>query len=140
MLKLKVFSVGKNKEAWMEQALEEYVLRLKPVLDIDFIWVKNDAQLVALVQKEKQVVCLDPDGEPLDSPEFSAFFHRNLQAGGSRLSMVIGGAEGLPEILKKGASLISLSRLTFTHQLARLILIEQVYRAFEIAKGTAYHK
>jgi 23S rRNA (pseudouridine1915-N3)-methyltransferase len=65
-----------------------------------------------------------------------------LDRGGSRLSFVIGGAEGLPSELKntQKLSLLSLSALTFTHQFARIILMEQIYRASEIRKGSAYHK
>lgn len=60
--------------------------------------------------------------------------------GGSRLSIVIGGAEGLPPSLKQGRELWSLSPMTFTHQWARVVLAEQIYRATEIKKGSAYHK
>ena len=64
-----------------------------------------------------------------------------LEAGGSRVTFIIGGADGLPPALKADPGrLLSLSRLTFTHQMARLLLIEQIYRATEIRRGSGYHK
>ena len=63
-----------------------------------------------------------------------------MERGGSRLSFIIGGAEGLPAEVRADATLVSLSRLTFTHQMARLVLAEQIYRATEIRKGSGYHK
>lgn len=138
-----IFSVGKTKEDWLEQALEEYLKRLKPTAAISFIWAKNEAQLETAVIKEAEksrIVCLDASGQLMDSEEFSSFLLKQLEEGGSRLGLVIGGPEGLPPVVKKRFPLLSLSRLTFTHQMARLILIEQIYRAFEIAKQSRYHK
>lgn len=139
MLKIKILSVGKTKEVWLESAVEEYLKRLKAVATIEFVWTKNDEQLLQLVEKEPLVICLDPNGSLMTSPQFAEFLFDQLQKGGSRLALVIGGAEGLPPPLKKH-SLISLSPLTLTHQVTRLVLLEQIYRAFEIAKGSKYHK
>lgn len=140
MLHIKILSVGKTKETWLDEALQEYLKRLKPTASFEFIWAKNDAQLLSLAQKESTLICLDPAGLPLTSTEFADFMQKALIEGGSRIVFVIGGAEGLPPELKKGHSLISLSPMTLTHQLTRLVLIEQIYRAFEIAKGSKYHK
>jgi 23S rRNA (pseudouridine1915-N3)-methyltransferase len=139
MFKIKIISVGKTKEAWLDAALEEYVKRLKPLAALEFIWAKNDDQLVLLVQKEPLVICLDPGGTLHDSEQFAGLLMRKLQEGGSRLCLVIGGPEGLPPDLKQNA-LLSLSPMTMTHQIVRLVLIEQIYRAFEMAKGSKYHK
>lgn len=140
MIKLKILSVGKTKEKWLEEAFNEYVKRLKPVAHIETLWAKDTPQLIEWAQKEPSYICLDPNGRLLTSEEFSSFLSQAWQKGGSRLTLVIGGAEGLPEILKKESQLVSLSPLTFTHQLTRLILIEQIYRAIEIQKGSNYHK
>lgn len=140
MYKIKIFSVGKTKETWLEDALSEYIRRLQPVLAIEFIWAKNDEQLLQLVAKESLVVCLDPNGKLMSSEKFASFLESKLEEGGSRLAFVIGGAEGLPPLLKTSPLQISLSPLTFTHQLTRLVLLEQIYRAFEIIKGSPYHK
>lgn len=139
MLKIKLFSIGKTKESWLEEAIEEYLRRLKPTVSIEFIWAKNDEQLVQLVEKEPLYICLDPVGKLMTSEQFSDFLVSKLEEGGSRLAFVIGGADGLPAALKK-ASLISLSLMTYTHQITRLVLLEQIYRAFEIARGSPYHK
>lgn len=140
MLKLKILSVGKTKEKWLEAAFEEYQKRLKPIMHVDCQWAKDSAQLLEWAQKEPSLVCLDPGGRLMTSEEFATFLSQCWQKGGSRLTLVIGGAEGLPLELKQQSFLISLSPLTFTHQITRLVLIEQIYRATEIQKGSHYHK
>lgn len=140
MHKIKILTIGKTKETWLEEALGEYRKRLKPVAEIEIVIVKDDAALVRAVEQEQRVVCLDVMGKMMDSVAFSRFLMGELEAGGARLTIVIGGAEGLPEEMRRRYQLISLSHMTFTHQCVRLILVEQIYRAFEIAKGTGYHK
>lgn len=140
MYKLTLLSVGKNKEEWLEQALKEYTKRLQGNLEIRFVWVKDDGQLEKHAAVEKLVICLDPSGREFSSEAFCDFLFKKFEEGGTRLCMVIGGPEGLPDGLRRRSELLSLSKLTLTHQCARLILIEQVYRAFEIRKGSQYHK
>lgn len=140
MLKLKIISIGKTKEEWLDKAIEEYVKRLKPIMQIEFVLVKNNEQLIALVEKEPLFICCDAKGLSLSSEDFSTYIHKKFTEGGSRLAIIIGGADGLPPPLKTHANLISLSPLTMTHQIVRLVLLEQVYRAMEIAKGSRYHK
>lgn len=114
---------------------------MKATLSIEWVLVKNEEKLLELAQKEPLLLSLDPQGVSVTSEEFSRLFYTSLVKGGSRLAFVIGGPEGLPPKLKsKGPHLISLSPLTFTHQLTRLILMEQLYRALEIQKGSSYHK
>lgn len=140
MLKLKIISIGKTKEEWLHAAIEEYVKRLSPLLKIEFIWVKNNDQLREQLDKEISVICLDAAGKIFDSEKFAEFLQTQFVESKSRLTIAIGGAEGLPEDLKTRYRCVSLSPLTMTHQIVRLVLIEQIYRAFEIAKGTKYHK
>lgn len=140
MYKIRVISVGKTKEAWLDSAINDYCKRLTGEATIEFIWTKNDEQLIAAVEKEPLAICLDPKGTLMDSEMFSATILKRLQEGGSRLALVIGGPEGLPEGLRSGRQLISLSPLTMTHQIVRLLLVEQIYRAFEIGRGSRYHK
>jgi 23S rRNA (pseudouridine1915-N3)-methyltransferase len=140
MLKLKILSVGKTKESWLEEALKEYLKRLQSAVQIEFIWAKDDLHLVELAKKEPFCFSLDPAGRLFTSEEFSVFLDQCWEKGGSRLAIVIGGAEGLPPELKANTPLVSLSPLTFTHQMARLLLVEQIYRACEIKKGSRYHK
>lgn len=140
MYKIRIFSVGKTKEEWLETAIFEYQKRLKHTTTMEFVWAKNDEQLIELIEKEETVICLDAEGQLMDSVKFSSFLIKQLEINGSRLSFVIGGAEGLPANLKRNHFLLSLSPMTFTHQMIRLILIEQIYRAVEIDKGSRYHK
>ncbi len=139
MIKISIISIGKTKEKWLEDACAEYIKRLQAVVHITYLWARDDAQLIEWVNKEDQVVCLDPQGSLFSSEELSDFLVKSWTSGGSRLCLVIGGATGLPLELKK-KPLISLSRLTFTHQITRLVLLEQIYRSVEIQKGSNYHK
>ena len=141
MIKIKIYSVGKSKEDWLQAALDLYETRLKPSISFEWILAKTDEQLKQFLEKESNFICLDPNGRQFSSEEFSAFLIKTIREACSRLSFVIGGAEGIPTLIKaKAKTLLSLSRLTFTHQITRLILLEQIYRALEITKGTPYHK
>lgn len=141
MYRVKIFTIGRTKEAWLEEALKEYTQRLKNTLSIEWALAKDQDGLERLLEKETNLVCLDPQGKLLSSENFSKWLLQSLANNKSRLSLVIGGAEGIPAHLKSRAkALISLSPLTFTHQLTRLILLEQLYRAFEIDRGSPYHK
>lgn len=142
MIKIKIFSVGKTKEPWLEQAISEYLHRLKSQATFEFCWCKDDAALTAMAGRpgNGKTIALDPSGQLMSSENFTRFFERQIVEGGSKISFVIGGAEGLPSSLKTSLALISLSPMTFTHQITRLILIEQIYRAIEILKGSKYHK
>jgi 23S rRNA (pseudouridine1915-N3)-methyltransferase len=140
MLKLKILSVGKTKEKWLEEAFQEYKKRLQPYLQIEICWAKDSEQLSEWCEKEPRLIALDPQGMLQTSEEFSAYLYHQWEKFGARLAIVIGGAEGLPKEIKNSYPLISLSKLTFTHQLTRLVLIEQVYRAIEINRGSPYHK
>lgn len=144
MIKIKIFSVGKTKEPWLNEAFNEYIKRLSASVQVEIAWARDDAQLVEWAQKEHSYLSLDPNGRLLTSEEFSRFLAQQWEREGSRLTFIIGGAEGLPkEIKAKGKEkglLLSLSPLTFTHQITRLVLIEQIYRAIEIQKGSHYHK
>ncbi len=140
MYKLKIFSIGKTKESWLKEAIEEYSKRLGTILSIQWILAKDDPQLISLLSEETYIA-LDPNGKMFTSEDFSTWLIKSLEAQSSRLSFVIGCADGLPPSIAQNAlAKISLSKLTFTHQLTRLILIEQIYRAFEIDKGSQYHK
>jgi len=135
MLKIKIFSPGKTKEEWLSHALTEYEKRLSKELSIE--WIPSYEGL----KKERYYLCLDPQGQSYTSLEFSKFLYKAFETGGARLNFVIGGPEGIPEPIRSNAyQLISLSKLTFTHQMVRLILLEQLYRAVQIEKGTEYHK
>jgi 23S rRNA (pseudouridine1915-N3)-methyltransferase len=136
MFKVKVLTIGKCKETWLASALLEYEKRLFGKLSVEWHFAKDDAQLIEWCLAEP-CIALHPKGKLLDSVQWS----KKMMQLGSRLTFCIGGAEGLPEqILKHSYFLWSLSPLTFTHQMTRLILLEQLYRAIEIEKGSRYHK
>jgi 23S rRNA (pseudouridine1915-N3)-methyltransferase len=138
--KIKIFTVGKSKEEWLRAGIEEYTKRLSNSVEITWFLAKDDVQLANMVSNEKGFICLDPIGSELTSEQFSEYLFRRLDIQGSRLSFLIGGADGIPHAIKENRDLLSLSKMTFTHQMTRLILLEQIYRAVEIAKGSAYHK
>ena len=133
-------SVGKAPKGWIAEGINEYQERLKGAFSIEWHFFKQDEQLTPFVKKQREKILLDPKGKLMTSEEFTTFFYQALERGGSTLTFVIGGANGLPSELKKEGQLISLSPLTFTHQMAPLILLEQIYRATEIDRGSPYHK
>lgn len=140
MIRIKILSPGKNKDSWLEDALQEYLKRLSPVAEFELIWTKDEKTFEKLLKEEKELICLDPKGKMTDSIGFADFFFKAVESGGSRITFAIGGSEGFPEGVTEGKRLISLSPLTFTHQMTRLILVEQIFRAFEINRGSKYHK
>ncbi|CAM9238210.1 unnamed protein product [Laminaria digitata] len=134
-----------REDDYTNQAYDEYVKRLRPVMALDTQWHKTDEELETAVRKDTGVVvCLDEGGRQMTSPAFSEFLFSKLEEGGSRLTFVVGGAEGLPPGLKsnppKAEAKLSLSSMTFTHLWARALLAEQIYRASEIRRGSKYHK
>ncbi len=140
MLRIKVLIVGRSKESWIDAGVEEYARRMSNTLQVVTEWLKDDAQLVQILAKESRVICLDPSGNSLTSPKLADYLSQELTIGGSRLTIVIGGANGLPDLIRKNYPLISFSQLTFTHQMCRIILAEQLYRCVEIWRGSPYHK
>lgn len=136
MFKVKVLTIGRCKEEWLIQAINEYEKRLRGKLSVEWQLAKDNAQLIEWAGSES-LIALDPKGELFTSEAWSQKMNRL----GLRLVFAIGGAEGLPsEILKRAQFRWSLSPLTFTHQITRLILMEQLYRATEIERGSQYHK
>jgi len=161
-LDIKVRIVGKqvksSDQRWIEDAAGVYEKRVKPNgLGIQTIWHKKDDELVKGVEMDKTkgsaVVYLDPSvGRQCTSEDFSKNLYKWFEEGGSRVTFVIGGAEGLPPSLREQAAIagrkkgfnglsnsLSLSDMTFTHQFARMLLMEQIYRASEIRKGSGKH-
>jgi 23S rRNA (pseudouridine1915-N3)-methyltransferase len=149
-LKVAIRIVGKKaSEQWIEDGISIYTKRMQAIIDLETVWHKDDASLCQGVDgdvaKGYTIVCLDPCGKHHTSESFTDNLYRWFESGGSRVSFVIGGAEGLPPSLRPsnansgGSSRfsLSLSDMTLPHQLARLFLVEQVYRASEIRKGSA---
>ena len=141
MLKIKILTIGKNKEEWLDKAISEYEKRLLGRLSVQWVYAKNDIALEKLIEKESSYITLDEKGQEFSSEKFSKKLFELFTSQGSNLTFVIGGAEGLSLAIKKRAlTSLSLSKLTFTHQMIRVFFLEQLYRAFEIEKGSNYHK
>ena len=140
MIRVAILSVGKTKEKWLEEAISMYVERLGSVCQFEFLWYKDDQQFLKACSEHKDLILLDPEGKLLTSEEFTERFFQEAVKSHSRLHFAIGGADGFSQEMKKRYPRISLSPMTFTHQMTRLLLVEQIFRAFEIQKGSGYHK
>ncbi len=160
MLHIRLICVGKLKERFFSEAFSEYQKRLgafsrlelielaeerlgdRPSMtEIDTALRKEAKQIEKQLLRDGLTVCLCVEGEQMSSEAFSALLTDTEASGRPRISFVIGGSFGLDEELKKKADRrISMSKMTFPHHLARVILAEQIYRAFQIREGTKYHK
>jgi 23S rRNA (pseudouridine1915-N3)-methyltransferase len=102
--------------------------------------IKEGQNILSQLNPGDELILLDEKGETCSSSEFSLLLSKKINAGSKCMAFVAGGAFGFSdEVYAKATSMISLSRMTFTHQMVRLIFIEQLYRAFTIIKGEAYH-
>ena len=157
-MKITVACVGKIKEKFYTQAIDEYLKRLSAYANVEIFQVEDEkapenlsaAQEKQIKDKEAQkllkglkgyVIALDIGGKMLDSVELSNFIEDSLSRGASHLTFVIGGSLGLgEEVLKRADLRLSFSKMTFPHQLMRVILLEQLYRSQRISHNQPYHK
>lgn len=159
-MNIDVIAVGKIKEKFILDGIREYVKRLKPYCNINIIEVNDEKAPEGLSEKEKEAIMLKEgskiidkirkgsfiislciEGRQMDSVEFARYIEDVMTAGNSNITFVIGGSLGLHDDIKSMSDLkLSFSKMTFPHMLMRLILVEQIYRAFKIMKGEAYHK
>lgn len=139
-MRIKVLFGGKKPQASYLNLLEHYTKCLSPSASLEIVYLKDQKSLIEAASKEKGLICLDANGKLMTSEAFSSELRTHLEGEGARATFVIGPAEGLPKEFKAKHLLWSLSPLTFPHPLALLALVEQVYRAFEIQKGSRYHK
>ena len=146
-MKITLVAVGKLKEKFLIEGVAEYLKRLKPFAKIEIREVaeqksveEEGKKLLAQVPKENFLIVLDVAGEFLTSEDFAKKIADLNLRGVSDITFLIGGAFGLSDEVKNAADFrLSFSKMTFTHQMARLILIEQIYRAFKINRGEPYH-
>ena len=137
MLTVRILCVGKCKEKYWREACAEYGKRLSAFCRVEGLEGKR------LLQKagSTPIVALCIEGKELSSPQLAQYVERAAVNGASSLAFVIGGSWGLWEEVKRKAALrLSMSPMTFPHQLARVMLCEQIYRAFQIAHSGKYHK
>ena len=157
---VRVCSVGKIKEKFYREALSEYGKRLFKYCKLEMIEVADEKTMEGASSLEEQmvldkegkrlmekipersfVIALAIKGKEMDSPELAKNMEKLFLEGKSDITFVIGGSLGLSEELYQRADLLlSFSRMTFPHQLMRVILLEQIYRSFRINSGEPYHK
>jgi len=157
---ISTISVGKLKEKYLKSGIEEYTKRLGSYTkiteievadekapeqlseaDMEIVKKKEAERILAKISPDAYVIALAIDGKMKTSEQLAKDIQSLMTYGRSKIVFVIGGSLGLhDEVLKRADEKLSFSKMTFPHQLMRLILVEQVYRAFRIMKGEPYHK
>jgi len=155
--------LGKTKEQYLAAGIDDYAGRLRRFVQLEMVVLKekknaakedtvrqqNEEGQILLgsvqpsdrVAKAVRIVALDPAGQQLSSEELADMVSRWEDQGVREIAFLIGGPTGLAlELVRKADYVLSLSRMTFTHEMARLLVLEQLYRAFSIKAGTGYHK
>ena len=139
MLNIKVICVGKSKEKYWDAAYAEYLKRLKGYCSPEVIETEG-REILGRIGSGDCVIALDIQGKELSSEEIARKISE-ISFDYSRISFIIGGSLGLSDEVKKRADFrMSFGKITLPHQLARVVLLEQIYRAFKINAGEAYHK
>ena len=155
-MNIRLIVVSKTDVPYLQAGIDEYVGRLKHYCDFELVVVpalknlgkaspeevkERDGQLILKqVEKSDMVVLLDEHGKEYGSVEFSEYLQKQMNAGVRTLSFVVGGAFGFsPAVYAAAQHKISLSRMTFNHQMVRLFFVEQLYRAFTILRHEKYH-
>lgn len=159
-MNIKIISVGKLKEKYLVQGINEYTKRLSKYCKITFVEVpdekapeklseaemiqvkeKEGERILAKIKEQEYVFALAINGQNPSSEDFAATLDKLQTSGKSQFAFIIGGSLGLSDqVLKRSNAQISFGKMTYPHQLMRLILVEQIYRAFRINAGEPYHK
>ena len=157
MIKLKFIFVGKTKESWIAEGIKHYEKMLSKFAELEFITVKDEKvtehssekivlekegeRILKSIDKNNFSFVLDSKGKMLSTEEMAELFRGKMNQGYNDFVFITGSVLGLSsEVIKSADFKLSLSKMTFPHQLVRLILLEQVYRAFSIIGGRKYHK
>ena len=142
-MKINLIAVGDKMPSWVKTAYEEYSKRLPKESNFNLIEIspkKPDSEILKKIPPKSYIIALDEDGENWNTVELSRHI-KQWQLSGKDIVLLIGGADGLPkDILDKADKQWSLSRLTFPHMLVRVIVAEQLYRAYSILSGHPYHR
>ena len=153
---IKLIAVGKTDKTELDQLIKSYQNRLMHYVRFSFEIIpdlKNSKNLSEKLQKEEEgkiilskisnsdrLILLDENGQEMNSVGFSNFLQKQMNSGLKRLVLVIGGPYGFSEdVYKKASTKLALSKMTFSHQMVRLFIIEQLYRSFTILKNEPYH-
>ncbi len=159
-MKIKLICVGKLKEKYLVDGVKEYVKRISAYSDVEiievaderipvhpsladetFVKVKEGRRILDKIKQDDYMILLDVSGQEMDSVAFSKHLEKCMINGKSSIVFVIGGSLGHgDEVLSRANLRLSFSPMTFPHQLMRLILVEQIYRAFKIMRHETYHK
>jgi len=155
-VKLSIICMGRTREQFIQDGIEKYLRYLKPYAPAELKVLREEkvddlrdaprirkleaAKIAKALSPNAYVVALDERGREFTSHEFAAFMDKALEKGTREMSFVLGGAMGLDEsVTGKADAVLALSRWTLTHEMARVVLLEQIYRAFTIIKGKTYH-
>ena len=156
-LNIKIICLGKIKEKFLKSGIDEFLKRLRPYVSIsvveinpieikdinlkDKILLQEGEKILSNVKPTDFLVTMEINGKEFSSEDFARFFEEKTNSGISEIVFVIGSSYGIGKNVSLRADLkMSLSKMTFLHEFARLLLIEQIYRAFKIIKGETYHK
>lgn len=156
-LKIKIIALGKIKEKYIKNGIDEFLKRITPyaslnITEINPVEIKDEALISRALEQEGEkilsyikptdyVITMEIKGKEFSSEEFASCLEELTNAGTQEVIFVIGSSNGIGQNVSARANLkMSMSRMTFLHEFARLILIEQIYRAFKIIKGETYHK
>lgn len=155
MIKIKIICVGKIKDSYLNQGISEYLKRLSGYCSLEVIELKdekigNDEEKIKEIESNKiidkiserdYVILLDLKGKELTSEQLAYKIDSLINEGVGTYCFIIGGSLGVSDKLRAKANfLLSFSKLTFTHQMIRLFLLEQIYRSFKIINNETYHK
>lgn len=144
-MKLKLAWIGKTKDPSIQTLTNEYLKRIARFAKVEGLALPDEAALLRLREKSgarpaHALVLFDSRGKQLSSEEFAQFLQNHLDRNPQPLALAIGPADGFHEDSRKSAmAILSLGKMTLPHELARVVLLEQVYRAFTILKGHPYH-
>jgi 23S rRNA (pseudouridine1915-N3)-methyltransferase len=155
-MKITLLVVGKTDASYLRDGMNEYLKRLKHYINFEFVVIpdikkgkntsieiqkaKEGELILTKLGPGKELHLFDEKGQQFSSKQFSQFINKKMVSGPKELIFVIGGPYGFSqEVYQRATSKISLSRLTFSHQMVRLLCVEQIYRAFTILKGEPYH-
>ena len=156
-MKIKIIALGKIKEKFLKDGIDEFLKRLRPYVNIEIcelqpIEIKDEnltekvldmeaEKIIANIKPSSYIITMEIEGKQFDSVEFSKKIEEITNSGVSEIVFIIGSSCGLSKKVRDLSDLkLSLSKMTFLHQFTRLILIEQIYRAFKISKNETYHK
>ncbi|OGT97758.1 MAG: ribosomal RNA large subunit methyltransferase H [Geobacteraceae bacterium GWC2_48_7] len=151
-MKLSILWVGKSREAWIKEAILDYSSRIRRYCSFDMIEVREEKGAEAEESRRREcerikgrlpsgttLILLDEHGEQMTSVELASFIGKQRDNGAGNMVFAIGGAYGFSEEFRRGTKQLSLSKMTFTHQMVRVFTLEQIYRAFTILNNEQYH-